>query len=425
MSPRARARASREDGLGDETSGGATAAAAAAAALGPDLAELLGDHSLVVCCGSGGVGKTTVSAALAMGIVERYDKRVMVLTVDPARRLASALGLTTMGLDPVSVSAARLKRAGIKPRGELVAAMLDQKSAWDRMVEQHAPTRRSADRILANPFYKGISDAFVGSHEYIAMEALHELWRGGEYDVVVVDTPPSRNALDFLDAPTRMGDFVGGRLLSWLAGPSRVGWRALNFAATPFVRMADRLIGAEMLEDLAAFVNEIQVLQAGVQERARAVYRLFRSEESAFAVVTTLEPQPFAEAEYFCERLRDYAMPLRALVVNRTLPSVLLDPAGLSAAEGLVEHARARAGWLGEVGGERVSAEAVRHAGEAWLALARLAARDERQVSRLRGLGGVPVARLPLSAHDVSDVAGLAELTAGLRGRVAGVGATS
>ncbi|HEY6378755.1 MAG TPA: ArsA-related P-loop ATPase [Candidatus Dormibacteraeota bacterium] len=395
----------------------AGAARGTARAAGPDLVELLSDRELIVCCGSGGVGKTTVSATLALAMVQAYDIRVIVLTVDPARRLASALGIGAMGVDPVVVPQARLRRAGIRPRGELVAAMLDTKSSWDRLVERHAPSRLSMERILSNPFYASISDAFVGGNEYMAMEELYELHQGREYDLVVVDTPPSRSALDFLEAPRRMSDFVGGRLLSWLARPSRAGWRAVNVAATPFVRIADRLLGSEVLAELAEFVRELQGMYAGVQAQAREVDRLLRSPAAGFVVVTTLEPQPFEEAEFFCTKLREYGMPLQAFVVNRMLPAELVDPAAAAAATAMVEHDRERAAALSTALGERVGAQTVHRLGEAWLTLHRLAVLHERQVARLRGLDDLPVARLALAEHEVVDLEGLAQLIAGLRGR--------
>ena len=318
------------------------------------------------------------------------------LTVDPARRLATALGLGRIGHEAVPVPAARLRKAGIQPRGELVAAMLDMKSAWDLMVERHAPNRESAERILANRFYQGISNAFVGSQDWMAMETLYELHAGGEYDTVIIDTPPSRNALDFLEAPNRLSDFVGARLLSWLAGPSRLGFRALNLAATPFVRMADRLIGSEVLAELAEFVREIQGLYGGVQERAAEVYQLLRSPRTGFVVVTTLEPEPFTEAEFFCARLRDYRMPLRAVAVNRVLPAELSDRSGLAAATTLVED-REIATWLSTELGEAVRPEVARRLGDAHLALSRLAERQERQLFAHRrpgtGPGGAPAPR--------------------------------
>jgi anion-transporting ArsA/GET3 family ATPase len=299
--------------------------------------------------------------------------------------------------------------------------MLDMKSAWDLMVERHAPNRESAERILANRFYQGISNAFVGSQDWMALETLYELHAGGEYDTVVIDTPPSRNALDFLEAPNRLSDFVGARLLSWLAGPSRLGWRAINVAAAPFARMADRLIGAEVLGELAVFVREIQGLYGGIQERATEVYRLLRSPRTGFVVVTTLDPEPFAEAEFFCARLRDYRMPLRAVVVNRVLPDALTDPSGIAAATTLCED-REVAGWLSTELGEPVRPETVRRLGEAHLVLSRLAERQERQVARLGGLGRVPVVRLPLAEREVVDIEGLAQLTDFFRARNGGPG---
>lgn len=382
-----------------------------------DLAGRLAERDVIICAGSGGVGKTTVSAALGMALVASQDARVLVLTVDPARRLATALGLESMGTEPVTVPKARLKRAlGVAPKGELVAAMLDMKSTWDRMVERLAPDRQSAERIFRNPFYQGISDAFVGSHEYMAMEALHELSTAHEYDVLIIDTPPSRNALDFLEAPTRLSDFVGARLLSWLAGPTRMGFRAMGFAAQPFMRMADRLLGSDALEDLAIFVRDLQMLYGGVQKQAREVYRLLRAPGTAFVVVTTLEPAPFAEAEFFCSKLHEFSMPLRALVVNRVLPDRLRSPDGVAAAAALVENGRA-ATALSEELGEKVTPDVARRIGEAFLLLSRLAERDSRQVSRLSRLGRVPVARLPLVDHDISDLEGLSLMAGWLRGQ--------
>jgi anion-transporting ArsA/GET3 family ATPase len=378
------------------------------------LVEQLGNLDLVVCVGSGGVGKTTVSAALGLAIVAEMERRVLVLTVDPARRLATALGLGSMGVEPVPVAASRLRKAGIQPCGELVAAMLDMKSAWDRMVERYAPDRDSAQRILANRFYQQISSAFIGSQDWMAMETLYELHAAGDYDTLIIDTPPSRNALDFLEAPDRLSDFVGARLLSWLAGPSRLGWRALNVAATPFARMADRLIGSDVLAELAVFVREIQGLYGGVRERAGEVYRLLRSRQTGFVVVTTLEPEPFAEAEFFCARLRAYGMPLRAAAVNRVLPSALTDRSGVAAATTLVED-RGVAAWMAGQLGAPVRPEVPRRLGEAHLTLHRLAERQERQLSRLGSLGRVPVVRLPLAEREVVDVEGLAQLAQWLR----------
>jgi anion-transporting ArsA/GET3 family ATPase len=378
----------------------------------PTLVDRLESLEVIVCCGSGGVGKTTVSAALGLALTQRSDRRVLVLTVDPARRLATALGLREIGTEPVTVSRARLRRAGIDSKGHLVAAMLDMKSTFDQMVTRMAPTRRDAQRILDNRFYKGISDSFVGSHEYMAMEALYELHTAGEYDTVIIDTPPSRNALDFLEAPNRLTDFVGAKMLGWLSsGPSRFGMRAVNVAAAPFLRIADRLVGADVLKEVAEFVTDLQKIYGGVQQRARDVYTLLRSPRVGFVVVTTLEPAPFGEAEYFCARLREYRMPLRGVVVNRVLPDSLRDPASLATARTLADDDRFP-GWLSQKVGHRVQPNALHAIGERWLQLHGIAERDARQLGRLERLGDVEARRVPLFSEDVSELEGLARIAA-------------
>ena len=380
-------------------------------ALETTLVSRLENLEIIVCCGSGGVGKTTVSAAIGLALTQRRNRRVLVLTVDPARRLATALGLKEIGTDPVTVPRARLRRAGIEMEGELVATMLDMKSTFDRMVTRLAPTRRDAERLLANRFYQGISDSFIGSHEYMAMEALYELHEAGEYDTLIIDTPPSRNALDFLEAPNRLSDFVGARLLSWLSGPSRFGFRAVNLAAAPFLRMADRLLGADVLTEVAEFVADLQKIYGGVQQRARDVYRLLRSSQVGFVVVTTLEPGPFGEAEYFCARLREYRMPLRGVVVNRNWPDSLRDRTALATASALAEDDTLPA-WLTQRLGHRVSPDTLHAIGDQWLLLHAIAKRDARQLSRLERLGNVEAVRIPLFSEDASELEGLARIAA-------------
>jgi anion-transporting ArsA/GET3 family ATPase len=375
------------------------------------LVDRLDGLEVIICSGSGGVGKTTISAALGLAMAQRSDKKVLVLTVDPARRLATALGLREIGTEPVKVSRAKLRRAGIEVEGELVAAMLDMKSTFDRMVVRMAPTRRDAQRILNNRFYKGISDSFIGSHEYMAMEALYELHQAGEYDTLIIDTPPSRNALDFLEAPNRLTDFVGANMLSWLSGPTLFGMRAVNLAAAPFLRMADRLLGADVLSEVAEFVADLQKIYGGVQQRARDVYRLLRSPQVGFVVVTTLEPAPFGEAEYFASRLREYRMPLRGVVANRTLPDSLRDRTALATAQALADDERLPA-WLSQRLGHRVARESLQGIGERWLQFHAIAERDARQLSRLERLGGADAVRIPLFSDDVSELEGLARIAA-------------
>jgi anion-transporting ArsA/GET3 family ATPase len=378
------------------------------------LGRSLGSLEVVICCGSGGVGKTTISAALGMAIAAAEDKRVLVLTVDPARRLATALGIKGIGAEPVRIPKARLRRAGITVTGDLEAAMLDMKQAWDRMIERYSPDRATAQRILRNPLYQRITDSFVGSHEYAAIEALYELHDAGEYDCIVVDTPPSRNALDFLEAPSRLTDYVGSRLLSLLSGgPSRLGFRAMNLAAAPFLRLADRLLGAEVLAEVSDFVRQLQLLYDGIQGRARSVYRLLRSPKTGFVVVTTLEQGPFGEAEFFCTKLREFKMPLRAMVVNRVLPDVFRDPAGVAAATTLVEDSKVAA-WLSSELHIRVSADTARFVGKAFLTRATLAQREVRQLAKLGRIGDVPIVRLPLFSEEVSELEGLVRIAKAL-----------
>jgi anion-transporting ArsA/GET3 family ATPase len=375
-----------------------------------DLGTRFGSLDVVICCGSGGVGKTTVSAALGIAIAAAEDKRVLVLTVDPARRLATALGIKGIGAEPVRIPKARLKRAGITIAGDLEAAMLDMKQAWDRMVERYSPDRATAQRILRNPLYQRITDSFVGSHEYAAIESLYELHEAREYDCIVVDTPPSRSALDFLEAPTRLTDYVGSRLLSLLSGSSsRFGFRAFNFAATPFLRLADRLLGAEVLKEVSEFVQQLQLLYGGVQGRARSVYKLLRSPQTGFVVVTTLEHGPFAEAEFFCAKLREFEMPLRAMVVNRVLPDIYRDQDAVAAATTLVEDKKVAA-WLSDELHLRVATDTARFTGETFLRRNTLAQREARQLTRLNRLGDVPVVRVPLFSNEVTELEGLVRI---------------
>ncbi len=381
------------------------------AVVADSLSRRLERLPVIICCGSGGVGKTTVSAALGLAVARRPNHRVLVLTVDPARRLATALGMREMGTDPVRVSRARLRRAGIELDGELFAATLDMKATFDRMVTRLAPTRRDAQRILQNRFYQGISDSFIGSHEYMAMEALCELREAGEYDTLVIDTPPSRNALDFLEAPQRLTDFVGARLLSWLSRPTGFGMRAANFAAAPFLHMADRLLGADVLSELADFVTDLQKIYGGVQQRAREVYKLLRSPDVGFVVVTTLEPAAFGEAEFFCSRLREFRMPLRAVIANRTLPDSLRDRTAVATASALADD-DTLPGWLSQRLGRRVPADALHAIGERWMQLHAVAEREALQLSRLERLGGAQTVRIPLFSENASELEGLARIAA-------------
>ena len=225
----------------------------------------------MIHCGSGGVGKTTTAAAAAAMAAVHHGGKVLVLTVDPARRLANALGLETFGNVETQVPPEAFAEAGVEPRGELWAAMLDTKQSWDDLVRRHAPDPATRDAILANPLYKNITGRFVQSHDYIAMERLYEIHASGTYDLIVVDTPPTRNAIDFLEAPERMADFFSSRLLRWLTVPARS--RVLTLASKPFYSVADRILGSKFLEDIAEFFLLFQTMYDGFVDRAKAVTR--------------------------------------------------------------------------------------------------------------------------------------------------------
>ena len=231
------------------------------------LERLLAAKEIVIVCGSGGVGKTTAAAAAAAMAAVSLGGKVLVVTVDPARRLANALGLEGFGNLEKPVPADAFKLAGVEPRGELWAAMLDTKQSWDDLVQRHAPDKATAKRILENPLYHNVSGRFVQSHDYIAMERLYEIHTTGDYDLIVVDTPPTRNAIDFLEAPNRMADFFSSRFLRLLTAPARS--RALSFATKPFYNIADRILGTQFLEDISEFFLNFQTMYAGFVERAR------------------------------------------------------------------------------------------------------------------------------------------------------------
>ncbi len=284
------------------------------------LEQLLASREIVVTCGSGGVGKTTTAAAAAAMAAAQLGGKVLVLTVDPARRLATALGLEQFGNVETRVPDELFVAAGVEPRGELWAAMLDTKQSWDDLIETHAPDAETRDAILANPLYQNIAGKFVQSHDYIAMERLYEIHSSGRYDLIVVDTPPTRNALDFLEAPERMADFFSSRLLRWLIAPYRS--RLYNAASRPFYSVADRMLGSQFLGDIAEFFILFQTMYDGFVERAEAVTRTLADRRTTFVVVTTLEPAPVREADFFIDALDERGFDLGAVVLNKVLPGV-------------------------------------------------------------------------------------------------------
>ncbi len=374
------------------------------------LEVLLAAKEIVITCGSGGVGKTTTAAAAAAMAAHRQGGRVLVLTVDPAKRLATALGLEGFGNEATRVpDSAFRRRGGAQPRGELWAAMLDTKQSWDQLVRRHAPDARTAEQILTNKLYANISGRFVQSHEYIAMERLYELHQSGRYDLIVVDTPPTRNALDFLEAPSRMADFFSSRFLKLLAAPSRN--RLVSAASRPFYSVADRVLGSQFLSDIGEFFTLFERMGPGFVQRARAVERVLHDRRTTFLVVTTLEAAPVHEAEYFVTSLDRMGFHLGALVLNKALPPWLLAEAPARLADSLRESAGDTATRLAPAL-EAESAQVQRvlcEVADAFLNYQLVAQREAEQKAELSAHAEVLVT-VPAFDQDIHDLAGLLRL---------------
>jgi anion-transporting ArsA/GET3 family ATPase len=382
----------------------------------PGLDALLAAKEMVVVCGSGGTGKTTISASLGVIAATELGARVLVLTVDPARRLATALGLGPLGTGEVRVPPERLRDAAAATarstdRGELWVGMLDTKAGWDELIRRHAPDPKLREQVLANPLYQNITGRFVHSHDYIAMERLHELHASGRYDLVIIDTPPSRSALDLLDAPGRMKEFFGSRLLRWLTVPYRS--RLFTVASKPFYQIADRVLGSRFLQDIAEFFVLFQTMEKGFVRRADDVERLLVDPRTAFVVVSTLEAAPAYEAVYLARELQRRDMPLGAIVLNRTLPPTLRQPAAAKAARQL-SAATADASFVESVA-QLVEADpadtkaVLAEVGERFHDIAVVASREAERRSELEAIGALTVTA-PALAHDVTDLASLREL---------------
>lgn len=292
------------------------------------IESLVERSKIIIVAGPGGVGKTTIAAALGLSAADLTGKKVLVITVDPAKRLADSLGLVGLTSKGSQVSPSDLDEAmGHKVAGKLYVAMLDAKSSWDELVNRHAPDVATRQKILSNPIYKNISSRFVQSHDYIAMETLYELYRSSQYDLIVVDTPPSRHAIDFLDAPSKMADFFSSKLLKWLTLPARN--RLLMGMFKPFYQVADKILGAQFLSDVAEFFLLFESMYAGFVERAKSVAGILENSSTSFVVVSSPEPVPMTEAEYFVSALDARHLRLGQMVVNRVLPEYFRDPAAI------------------------------------------------------------------------------------------------
>ncbi|MBK5287759.1 MAG: ArsA family ATPase [Acidimicrobiia bacterium] len=379
----------------------------------PSLEPLLATKEIMVFCGSGGVGKTSVAAAAGLAAASRLGGKVLVVTVDPAKRLADALGVESIGNVERRVPEAAFTGAGLEPRGELWAAMLDTKQSWDAIVMRHAPDEATAYRILDNRLYDNLTSRFVQSHDYVAMERLFEIHQSGRYDLILVDTPPTRNALDFLDAPARMAEFFGGRLLRWLTAPYRVGGkrgaRMISIASRPFYQVADRLLGSQFLQDIAEFFLNFQSMYDGFVARSRAVEALLHDKRTSFAVVTTLEDAPLREGERFCDELVRREFHLGALVLNKTLPQALFSPEAMRSAQALRRDATATAAELGLAADVDNVARVLTTIGASFENYAVVARREAELRHELAHRPDV-VVDVPTFADEISDLTSLARI---------------
>ena len=390
-------------------------AAAEADTPAPTMDSLLATKEIVVACGPGGVGKTTTAAASALMAAVNHGSKVLVLTVDPAKRLANALGLDGIGNTEHKVPASAFKAAGIKPRGELWAAMLDTKESWDSLIRHHAPDEQTRDEILANPLYQNISGRFIQSHDYIAMERLYEIHLSAEYDLIVVDTPPTRNALDFLDAPERLADFFSSRLLRWLIVPYRS--KLVNVATKPFYQISDRILGTEFMSDISEFFILFQTMYDGFVERSKAVGRLLSDRRTTFVVVSTLEATPLREAEFFAEQLTARKLHLGAIVLNKVLPDYLQGRAGTKVAEAMKDRAEDLAAALAPVvgahdpalGDPAQIARVLAEVADSYLNFQVVALREMEERATLAVAPDV-LATVPFFDTDIYDLSGLLRL---------------
>ena len=377
---------------------------------GLDLDAVIGDpeRRIIVCCGSGGVGKTTTAAALAVRAAEQ-GRRVVVLTIDPARRLAQSLGLDELDNTPRPVT-----DIDTSAGGSLDAMMLDMKRTFDEVVEAHAAPDKAA-QILANPFYIAVSSSFAGTQEYMAMEKLGQL-RGQmaegtqDWDLVVVDTPPSRSALDFLDAPQRLGSFLDGRFIRLLSAPAKVGGRASLKVFSAGVSLASgimtKLLGGEFLRDVQTFVAAMDTMFGGFRQRADQTYALLSRPETAFVVVAAPERDAMREAGFFIERLASDRMPLAGVLVNRVHTT-----AAKQLSAGRAEDAAAA---LDDLGGHELAASLLR----VHVEVAETAARHRAMITRFRtSHPGVPTAAVPAQPLDIHDLDGLRAIGSALGGR--------
>ena len=362
------------------------------------IPELLEGKRICICAGSGGVGKTTTAAAIAAGMAAR-GKRVAVLTIDPAKRLADSLGLPELGNTERRVDPELFAEAGVEAGdGELWAMMLDAKQTFDEVIREHAPDPETRDRILSNRIYQQLSAALAGSQEYMAMEKLFEIHAEDRYDLLVLDTPPSRDALDFLDAPKRLTQFIEGRALQVFMAPTGFGMKFFGRGASVMFSILRRITGVDLLQDLAEFFQAFSGMVGGFRDRARRVNELLADPRTSFLVVCGPEGEPISEAVYFHHKLIEAEMPFGGVIVNKV-------------------HYEGRFAGAGELDPSELAASLDHDTGLAERVISNfedfqvLSARDRSNVARLAGeMGTEAVIEVPFLDTDVHDLAGLMEV---------------
>jgi anion-transporting ArsA/GET3 family ATPase len=382
----------------------------------PSLVDVLLQRRILVCVGSGGVGKTTTAASLALAAARR-GKRTLVLTIDPARRLANSLGLESLGHQVQQVDPALVRRGAPSDRGELHAMMLDQKAAFDEMVARHAKDRAAMARILANPVYAQISGSLAGALEYAAMTKLHDFDRTGGWDLIVVDTPPTAHALDFLDAPRKLSEAIDSPAIEWfrkLQGEGGSRWSLVGKTGSFVLKRLAKFVGSKFIDDLGVFFTEFNDILGGFRKRAEETFSLLREPRVGFVLVASPEPMAVGEALAFHDRLVTAGMPFVGFVVNKVHP---LRP--IAAPQPQIEQALAGHPGVAALG---VSATSRTMAAQALLAaheeLETVARADRAAVGKLRAAGGTTalLVEVPLQRDDVHDVDRLVALERWLLG---------
>jgi anion-transporting ArsA/GET3 family ATPase len=361
------------------------------------IPEILEDKQVCICAGSGGVGKTTTSAAIALGMAAAGLK-VCVLTIDPAKRLADSLGLQQLGNEARQVDPSLFAEHGVEMEGELWAMMLDAKATFDELVRRHAPDEESRDRVLNNRIYQQISSALAGSTEYMAMEKLFELHSEGRFDLLVLDTPPTRNALDFLEAPRRLTQFIEGRSLKVFMKPTGIGMRLAGRGFSAMFGILRRILGFDLLEDLSEFLQAFSGMVDGFQERAKRVNELLADPGSSFLVVCGPQGEPIDEAVYFHRKLVEAKLPIGGVIVNKVHYATEV---GQGDGEDL-RHSLAAV---------LDSDDLAQRAAENFADYQALAARDAANIDHLAAeLRTSSVIRVPYLDEDVHDLAGLSQI---------------